>query len=256
MRYWTAAEDTIIGRYYPDGGKTGCEPLLRGRTGGAIEQRAYKLGINKKQRVDAIIAPEGFDDALRAFYQNGDGKKRGECNAFADQMKVPRWWCTKRATKLGLVMPHKKEPPWTAAEDALMREVPLHNPDKCAAIFRARGFVRSPTAITVRAKRLDISRRFNEGLSATQAAAILSLDPKNFGTMCARGEIAACRRNDKRQEQQGGHRWIIQPLDLRRFILANLERIDLRKVDKFAFVQLVSGQPLERATRDKNRTAA
>lgn len=256
MTHWSAKEDAIIRQHFADGGKTACEPLLRGRSGGAIEQRAHKLGLKKKHRVDAIVVPEGFDETLRQFYQNGNGKKRGECNAFADRMKVPRWWCSKRAAKLGLVMPHKKEPPWSPIEDALMREVPLHNPDKCSDIFRARGFPRSPTAIVVRAKRLDISRRFNEGLSATQAAEILGIDTKNFGAMCARGEVAARRLNDKRKEQQGGHRWIIQPLDLRRFVLANLERIDLRKVEKFAFIQLVSGQPLERSTRDSTRRAA
>jgi hypothetical protein len=37
-----------------------------------------------------------------------------------------------------------------------------------------------------------------------------------------------------------GSRWIIEPADLRRFMLDNLNRIDLRKVEKFAFVQLIA----------------
>ncbi|WP_204350571.1 hypothetical protein, partial [Serratia marcescens] len=73
--------------------------------------------------------PAGFDDALKEFYRSGDGKKRGERNAFADNWGLPRWWVTKRATKLGLVMPHKKEPLWTDAEVQLIHAVPLHDPD-------------------------------------------------------------------------------------------------------------------------------
>ena len=70
----------------------------------------------------------------------------------------------------------RASPPWTAAEEALMKQVPLHDPDRCAKIFREHGFSRSPTAIVVRAKRLDLSRRYRETLSATQIGKLLGVD--------------------------------------------------------------------------------
>ena len=211
-----------------------------------------KLGLAAERRRGGghkqdIKPPADVDDQIRRFYlEEGNGKKRGECNAFADGLNLPRWWVTKRATKLGVTMPHKKEPPWTAAETELMTKVPLHDVDKCAKIVRQHGFNRSPTAIQVRAKRIGISRRFNEGLSAIHAAKIVGFDPKNLGTYCVSGELKAEKRADKRSPQQGGSRWVIKPSDLRRFILDNLERIDLRKVDKFEFVQVLIQEPIER----------
>ncbi len=251
-RFWNEAEKAIVKRYYPKGGTAACLAHLEAhRTPSGVYQQAKKLGLTAPQgKADykgnngRIVAPKGFDDALRAFYQSGDGKKRGECNTFADKWKMPRWWVTKRAITLQLTMPHKKELPWTAAELALMHKVPLHDPFRCADIFHANGFQRSPTAIVVKAKRIGVSRRFNDGLSSRQAAELVGFDSKNFGSMIAGGEVKAVRRTDRRSPQQGGSRWIIAPKDLRRFVLDNLERIDLRKVEKFGFVQLIAGERL------------
>lgn len=213
--------------------------------------QAWNLGLRSNKGLGGakqrLHLPADIDDQIRAAWPNMDGKKRGAVNEFADRLKLPRWWITKRATKLGLTLPHKKEPPWTAAENALMRRVPLHDVDRCAKIFREHGYSRSPTAIMVRAKRLDISRRFNEGFSARQAADIIGFDSKTLGTFCVSDGLKAAKRDDKRSPQQGGPRWVIKREDLRAFVLTNLERIDLRKVEKFAFVQLVAGEPLEKA---------
>jgi hypothetical protein len=250
-RFWTDEQKAIVRQYYPKGGYAACALHLpsdkQSRSG--IYGMAHKLGVAADRgrgggQKQVIKPPKDFDERLRKFYQeDGNGKKRGECNEFADKLKLPRWWVTKRAIKLGLTMPHKKEPPWTAAENELMKKVPLHDVDRCAKIFREHGFKRSPTAIRVRAKRLNISRRFNEGLSAIAAAAIVGFDAKNFGTYCIKGEVKATKRDDRRSPQQGGARWVIKPDDLRRFVLDNLERIDLRKVDKFAFVHLIANEP-------------
>jgi len=246
-RFWTDEQKAVVRKYYPDGGVAAVSvhlpPDKQSRSG--IYGMAFKLGLRSKnqKKSNPIAIPPDFDEQLRAFYQNGNGKKRGECNEFAEKIGLPRWVVTHRARKLGLTMPHKKEPPWTAAENELMKKVPLHDVDRCSEIFRQHGFSRSSTAIMVRAKRLNISRRFNEGLSAIQAAHVIGFDPKNFGTYCVSGECKATKRADKRSPQQGGSRWVVKPEDLRRFILDHLERIDLRKVDKFEFVHLIANEP-------------
>lgn len=257
-RFWTDAERDIIREHYPKGGAVACLAHLGNhRTPSGVYQVARKLGLsapfgigsnNSKRALKRakIEAPEGFDDALREFYQNGDGKKRGECNAFADKWSLPRWWVTKRAIQLELVMPHKKEPPWTAAEVALMSRVPLHNPDRCAEIFREHGFRRSPTSIVVKAKRLSLSRRATrDELSATKAAKLLGVDGKTMTRWILEWGLPATKRADRRLPQQGGSSWDIKPANLRRFIIDNLEHIDLRKVEKFAFVDLIANEKPE-----------
>lgn len=244
-RYWTAAEDAVLRERYPDGGIAACQPHLPAHhaTPSGIYQRAQKLGLTKSgvSRPQRIVVDDGFDDRLRAEWAMLDGRKKGEVGDLADRLNVPRYWLTNRATKLGLTIAHKKEPRWTAAEDELMKSIPLHNPDSCARIFKQHGFARSPTAIMVRAKRLDLSRRATrDELSATGAAKILGVDGKWITAACIAGELAATKRDDRRLPQQGGSAWDIRRADLRRFILDHLERIDLRKVEKFAFVELIA----------------
>ncbi|RAI39090.1 hypothetical protein [Rhodoplanes roseus] len=254
-RFWTEAELDVIREWYPKGGVVACAARLPQHHSGkaGIYQRAAQLGLHAPRErgggeKSPIVPPSDIDDILRREYAAQDGRRRGAIDAIADRLGLPRWWVTKRATKLGLTMAHKKEPPWTAAETALMSEVPLHDPEKAARIFREHGFARSPTAIVCRAKRLNLSRRFSEGLSAHQAAEILGFDSKTMGTYLIAGDCRATKRDDQRLPQQGGSRWVIAPADLRRFVLDHLDRIDLRKVDKVAFVGLIAGETEPPAT--------
>lgn len=245
-RYWTDADDLVMRQYYPSGGYLACAAHLPSnkRSRAQIFARAHKLGLHSEKRIGGpkqrIQVPADIDDKIREAWPNLDGKKRGAVDALARELGVPDWWLSKRAVKLGLAMPYKKEPPWTAAETALLSQVPLHDPRRASQIFHQHGFPRTPAAIMVRAKRIGLSRRFREGLSAHQAAEIIGVDSKTLGTYCAAGELKASRRADNRLPQQGGARWVIKPEDLRRYVLDNLERVDLRRVEKFAFVKLLT----------------
>jgi hypothetical protein len=256
-RFWTAAEIAVVREHYPQSGAEACLahlPAHRSKT--TVYQQAHKLGLRSekpgggpKQR---LVIPIDVEEQIRTAWPLMDGKKRGEVNALADRLKVPRWWLSKRLVRLGLAMPHKKEPPWTSAEDELLQRVPLYDLKRATKIFREHGFSRTPVSIKVRSTRLKISlRAANPFLSALQAATIVGFDPKNLGTMILAGAIRAERRDDRRLPQQGGSRWMIERHELRRFVLDNLERIDLRKVDKFAFVDLLVRGPTETAARNK-----
>lgn len=262
-RFWTDAEKAIVRKYYPAGGSAACLAHLgRRRTPQGVYQIAKKLDLTTphgladyKGNNGKVVVPAGFDAALRAFYrEEGDGKKRGECNAFADKWRLPRWWVTKRATKLGLVMPHRKEPPWTRAEEALLARVPLHDLDRCAKIFREHGFARSPTAIKVKTVRLDLRRRYNETFSATAVSRILGVDGKSVTREILQGDLVAVKRPTRRLPQQGGDPWSIERAALRAYIVDHLERIDLRKVDKFAFVDVLTNDGRTSARKPDGRS--
>lgn len=247
-RYWTDAEKEIVRKYYPKGGASACAAHLPGRPLQGIYNQAKALGLKRPEGAMAYgTAPPKdrhpeLDAKIREAWPQLDGKKRGAVNGLADKLDVPRWWLTKRAQKLGLTMPHKKEPPWTRSELLLLEKVPLHNLDKCAEIFRAHGYVRTPNAIKVKATRLRLSRRYRETFSATSAAPIVGMDPKTVTLYILDGSLKATKRVTKRLPQQGGHPWSISRADLRAFVIEHLERIDLRKVEKFAFVDLLVNQ--------------
>lgn len=92
----------------------------------------------------------------------------------------------------------------------------------------------------VRAKRLGISRRTYEHLSARGAATILGVDAKFISARCIDGTLAASRRGTRRLGQQGGDHWSITRADLRRYVIDHIGEIDIRKVEKFAFVDLLT----------------
>jgi len=220
--------------------------LAKHRTPSGVYTRARILKLTgQKSRGGGekvrIPVPPGLDDEMRTAWPLMSGDKKGEVNAFADARGLPRWWITKRAVKLGLTMPHKKEPPWTAAEIALLRRAPVHDLDAAAAMFRAHGFSRSPTAINIRCKREDISRRAaRPTLSATRAAKILGVDSKGVTAEIFRGDLKATKRADRRLPQQGGSSWDIRREDLKAYVIEHLDRIDFRKVDKFELVHLLT----------------
>lgn len=131
-RFWTDSEIIIVRRYYPTGGAAACLAHLPShRTKSGVYIQAGKLGLTAKVGGGPkvrIETPSDFDEKLKDAWSLLDGKKHGTVNALAERLGVPRWWDTQRARKLGLTQPHKKKPPWTAAEDTLMAKVPLHNP--------------------------------------------------------------------------------------------------------------------------------
>jgi hypothetical protein len=243
-RFWTAAESAVLRRHFETGGAARCKQDLPHRALGSIYQQAGKLGLHGKHFKKGAPRSRALTPALERQIREAwpTLKGRGAVAALADRLDVPRWKVSKFAAREGLALPHKKEPPWKAAELELMKRVPLHSPDLCARIFREHGFRRTATAIVVKAKRLDLKRRYSETLSATGAARILGIDNKTAACMCIDGRIKASRRGTKRLPQQGGDAWSIERADLRRYILENLETLDIRKVEKFSFVALLAGE--------------
>ena len=244
-RYWTETENEVLRQYFPQGGMPAAGAHLPNRSRSSIYAQAHKLGLTRSgqpQTREPVAAPADIDDTLRARWPLLEG--RGAVNDLAAELGLPRWWISHRARKLELTVAHKKEPPWTEAEKALLAKVPVHDPDRCAEIFREHGFSRSPTAIRVHSKRNGIfARNSRATFSGTGAAKLLGMDNKTVTTWCVAGEMKATRRGSRRLPQQGGDIWDIQPHDLRQFIMENLARIDIRKVEKIAFVELLARCP-------------
>jgi hypothetical protein len=251
-RYWSPEEDAVMREHYAAHGVAGCKPRLPGRSKRSIYQHANLLGLTRSRggRGGLRTKPDVDDATIVAGW--AELKGRGAVTAFAERLGVSRIWLSDQALRLGLTAPHRKEPPWTPAETALLPRAPLHNLRQAARFFAEHGFRRSPTAIGVRAKREAISRRdARETFSAGAAARVLGVDAKTVTGWVLAGDLEATRRDDLRLPQQGGSAFEIAPEALRQFVLDRLDRIDLRKVEKFAFVALIAdGRRLrnERAT--------
>lgn len=261
-RFWTEDEIAILREVYPKAGAAAVRARLpapgRGLGGICIKARALDVpGPGRETRQNNQRRPRNDPDIDEWIRENWpllkgrgavvDAASRLEKHlaALGRPTQIPRWWLSKRALVLGMAdVAHKKEPKWSAAELELLKKVPLHSPDRCAAIFTANGFRRTATSIVVKSKRVGLSRRYHETLSGRAAALILGVDVQTVTAWCVAGDLPAGRRGSQRLPQQGGDPWSIERPVLRQWIIDHLERIDIRKVEKFSFVELLISNQL------------
>lgn len=243
LRFWTTREERILREHFPAGGSAACRPLLPRRSDGAIYQHAQKLGLKapagefSRQR----WAPsEQIDALIRRTYQ-GEPRK----GIVADCARIvgrPRWWVSKRAADLGLVAPRFKEPAWSEVEVEILMARPHLHPRTLARRLAKAGYSRTQTAIVVKLKRLGVTRADDsDHMTATGLAKLMGVDVKVVTRWIASGWLKARRRGTERTEAQGGDQWWVHRRDVRHFVVDNAAAVDLRKVDKFWFIDVLAG---------------
>lgn len=239
--FWTNKDIQIIRQYYPGGGTAACLEKLPGRTQSAIYGKAAALGLHHNQdftKRKAWTTSEYIDGEIIRVYQAKP--RKDEIRKLASRLCRPRWWVSKRAMHLGLVLPRFKEPEWSEEEIELLGEN-IHKSLKIIRkIFQKHGFVRSETAIKVKSKRPHLNRSMNGSYTANQVADLMGVDRKTVSRYIEAG-LAYRRRETARTVQQGGDMYEIRDRDIRNFVVANPGVIDIRKVDKFWFIDLLAG---------------
>lgn len=245
-RYWTGREEKILRDNYPTVGVAGCLELLPGRTASAIYGHAGSLGVKGPVaskpdfRRQVWTTNDAIDATIRRLYPQCTTKNA--VVELAKKINRPRWWTSKRAVKLGLVAPRFKQPDWSEAEDELLNEHGHKNPETIRRIFARKGFQRSTTAIIVRMKRTEVDRVDPNHYTARGLSRLLGVDATTIGHWIAKGWLKAKPRGTARTAQQGGDQWWIHRRDVRTFIVDNVAAVDIRKVDKFWFIDLLVGR--------------
>lgn len=241
-RFWTGREEKLLRQHYPDGGVSACLSVLPGRTAKSIYQRAGALGLRipvkdgkvreRKQwgssdQIDAII--------IRTYQTKPEKSAVLRC---AQLVGRPRWWVSKRALKLGLVVPRFREPEWSEAELSLIVHQAHKHPKTLQLVLKRAGYARTEAAIVVKLKRLGADRTDPDHLNANQLASLMGVDRKRVTAWITKGWLKAKRRQASALDDF----WWIHRKDIRAFIIDNVAAVDLRKVEKFWFVDLLAGR--------------
>ncbi|MBA4751449.1 MAG: hypothetical protein H2055_04365 [Sphingopyxis sp.] len=243
-RFWTTREEKLLREYYPQGGVGASLVHLPGRSAAAIYNHAAVLDLQapatQKQdlRRQRWKSSEQIDAVIRRIYQRTPGK--GDIKDLAFAVGRPRWWVTKRATRLGLVTPRFKEPAWTDVERDIVRDNFHRSPKSIQRMLKRAGYERTETAIMVMGKRLGATREDPLHLTARGLADLMGVDPTTVAGWISRGLLKAKRRGTGRCSAQGGDQHRIHLRDVRSFIIDNAATVDIRKVDKFWFIDLVA----------------
>lgn len=244
QRFWTTREVRALREAFPRGGLPACLAPLPGRSAAAIYAMAGKLGLSAPKGVagparHAWTSSPQIDAVIRRVY-TGDPAAR-DVARLAATLGRPRWWVSKRAVRLGLVVPRFRAPPWSEAEDAIVREAAHLAPSGLRQRLARAGFDRTETAIVVHLKRLGADRSDPGATSAGGLADLMGVDRGTVTAWIAKGWLVAKRRGTARTAAQGGDEWRIGYRDVRRFVIDHPTAVDLRKVEPVWFIDLLAG---------------
>jgi len=183
------------------------------------------------------VSEEAHEEIRRVYQQR---PRSNQIRDLARRLRLPRWKVTRYAISQGWVAKQKKEPPWTEKEMNALRSLARYAPETVARKMRARGYKRTVTACVLKMRRMRMSQNLN-GQSARSLAECLGEDTHFVVKAIKRGDLTAARRGTARTEKQGGDMYYIKDQYVRKFIVENVAVIDLRKVDKYWFVDLLAG---------------
>jgi hypothetical protein len=196
--------------------------------------RSHKYPSNP--RIDDAI-----QEAYRLFRQFNN---RAAISNLAKRISWPRWQVIKRARALGLS--RTKEPHWSGEEESILQRWGHLTDHAIQTKLKRRGFLRSLTAVHLKVKRLRIKQNL-DGYSATQLSKAFGIDGHKVTAWIKSGALPAERRGTERTQAQGGDTYWIRRDDVKPFILRYPEEIDLAKVEKFWFLDILTdgkvGQP-------------
>jgi hypothetical protein len=150
-------------------------------------------------------------------------------------------WSKSAVTRRGaaLCLTRAKEYHWSEAEEHLLEKFGHLT---AAAIQRRlvrAGFQRSCAAIQLKLTRLRIKQNL-DGYSACTLARALGVDVHKVCLWIKRGLLGAQPRQTERGKEQGGDTWWITASAVRRFILRCPEEIDLARVEKIWFLDVLT----------------
>lgn len=179
------------------------------------------------------------DERIKAVFL-GD-TRNGEVKALASWLGIPRWKISRYAIEKGWSQKAFKSPPWTEEEDAALEKYSRYCIEKIAVNMKKDGFNRTCTAIAIRLRRKRILQNL-DGYSAHQLSECLGIDEKSVVRLIDKKLLRAERRGTARTEKQGGDEWWIKPRYIRNFLIDYIGEIDMRKIDRFWLVDMLTNE--------------
>ena len=207
----------------PVGARFECAPDRYGQSGG--RRRKYR----PNDRIDAVIR-----EVYRRRLEEND---RGATRWAQKKTGWPKFMIARRGAELGLA--RTKEPNWSPPELAVLEETAHLGVEAVQKRLGKRGFARSRTAILLKRKRLKLTAHL-DGYSGNALAELFGVDNHRVYRWIADGMLAAERRGTDRSHKQGGDTYWIRREDVHAFVMQHPDEYDLRKVEKWWFLSLIT----------------
>jgi len=160
------------------------------------------------------------------------------------EQSVPRWQVRKWAKDLGIA--RIKEPPWSEAEISYLR----NSVRRFGLKKIAKALGRTETSVKIKAKRLGIRKLVTgDGYTMRAVCRGLSVDHHQVERWLTNEWFWGERRESHRQGRQRGDIWYFTSDAIRELVRQHPEEIDLRRVDRDFFIEVLLGPPQEMDAR-------
>mgnify|MGYP001105993405 CR=1 FL=1 len=201
------------------------------------EHRTIGMRGVPTKRNKYVITPEMHAEIEKVYKQDTGN---GQVAALARSVGLPRWKVTRYAMRQGWIAKSREGyPEWTETEEAQLQKLSRYTPAVIQRKMKEKGYHRTEAAIVLKMKRLNMRQNL-EGHSARDVARCLGVDDHFVTRAVKAGRLRATRRGTARNGRQGGDQYWIRDEAVREYILNHLWEIDLRKVDKYWFVDLIT----------------
>ncbi len=181
-----------------------------------------------------LFTSEMDKEILYTYSINTDSKPR--LLKLAKKFNMPRWAIYQRALKIDAVQSSHQKRPWTDEEIKILEKNARYSPQTIKKRLENAGFQRSIASVVLKRKRMRLLSNL-EGMSAGLCAEFLGVD-LHWVLNYIRQELLKAELI--RHDREGKVNYHIREKDLRKFIINNPELIDLRKVEKYYFIELVA----------------
>jgi len=181
-----------------------------------------------------LFTPEMDEEILYTYSSNTDSKPR--VINLAKKFNMPRWAVYQRALKIRAVTSAHQKRPWRDEEIGILEKYARYEPQTIRKRLKKVGYERSIASIVLKRKRMRFLSNL-KGMSACLCAEFLGVDLhwvlNHINTGSLKAEVI-------RRDREGKSNYFIREKDLSKFIITNPDRIDLRKVEKYYFIELVA----------------
>jgi hypothetical protein len=181
-----------------------------------------------------VFTPEMDKEIQYTYSINTDSKPR--VINLAKKFNMPRWAVYQRALKIGAVTSSHQKNPWKEEEISILEKYARYEPQTIRKKLKKAGYERGIASIVLNRKRMRLLSNL-KGMSACLCAEFLGVDLHWVLNHINTGSLKA---ETIRRDREGKSNYFIREKDLRRFIITNPDRIDLRKVEKYYFIELVA----------------
>jgi DNA-directed RNA polymerase specialized sigma24 family protein len=193
---------------------------------------------HRGKRTKYQASPE-IDQIIQFAYERFWGANdRQALNRAARRIEWPGWKVKRRGQELGLARTSENTP-WKPEEERILRSNGQHSADYVVRALKIQGFCRSRTAVHLKMRRERIKQTL-DGYSSRQLAEAFGVDSHKIMRWISAGLLKADRREQNRVPIQGGCFWWITHTSVRNFVFRCPHEIDLRKVEKWWFLDIIT----------------